>query len=170
MRVEVLRLHHRPGRDPRISTHLALTARAFGAAAIHFEPPDPALASRVEEVVGRFGGEFSVSGVKEWKQFVRSWEGTSLHLTMYGEDLDDVVPDIPRDGPVLLIVGGPKVPPDIYDIATRNVAVTHQPHSEVAALAIALDRLLGTPKSVHLKGARMEVRPARKGKYVVELS
>ena len=30
-RVDVLRLGHRKGRDPRITTHLALVGRAFGA-------------------------------------------------------------------------------------------------------------------------------------------
>ena len=30
-RIDVLRLGHRKGRDPRITTHLALVARAMGA-------------------------------------------------------------------------------------------------------------------------------------------
>jgi tRNA (cytidine56-2'-O)-methyltransferase len=170
VKVEVLRIGHRPGRDPRLTTHLALTARAFGAKAIHIQPPDSTLQSSIEGVVKRFGGDFSVKGVGNWKPIVKSWEGTSIHLTMYGEDLDDVIGDIPKTQPILLIVGGPKVPSEVYQLATRNVAVTHQPHSEVAALAITLDRLLGTPRVEKLPGASVQVLPCPRGKKVVELS
>ena len=39
-RVELLRVGHRPGRDPRLSTHVALVARAFGAERMYLHPPD----------------------------------------------------------------------------------------------------------------------------------
>lgn len=167
-RVEVLRLGHRPGRDPRLTTHLALTARAFRARAIHLEPPDPDLARRVASATDRFGGAFRVHGVTAWRPFLQKWPGPKLHLTMYGEDLDDVLPRVPSEGPVLVVVGGPKVPREVYELATFNLAVTHQPHSEVAALAITLDRLLGTPKVERREGARLEVRPHPRGKVVVD--
>jgi len=168
--VEVLRLGHRPGRDPRLTTHLALTARAFGAEVFHVQPPDSSLQLGLESVVKRFGGSFKVVGVKEWKPFVRSWDGISIHLTMYGEDLDDVLPSIPKDRPILVIAGGPKVPSEAYQLATRNIAVTHQPHSEVAALAVTLDRLLGTPKVETRPGAKIKVLPCERGKKVVNLA
>lgn len=166
MRVEVLRLGHRPGRDPRLTTHLALAARAFGASAMHVQPRDPALEQTIQAVVQRFGGPFTIDGVERWREFLRGWEGISLHLTMYGEDLDEVLPSLPRDLPVLVVVGGPKVPAEVYRLATRNVAVTHQPHSEVAALALTLDRLLGTPRVAELPGARVQVLPSDRGKNV----
>ena len=169
MRVEVLRLGHRPGRDPRLTTHLALVARAFGASHLHVQPRDTDLEKSVEGVVRRFGGDFRVSGIERWRDLLRSWDGISLHLTMYGEDLDTVLPTLPRDRNVLLVVGGPKVPADAYQLSTRNVAVTHQPHSEVAALALTLDRLLGTPRAERLPGARVQVLPCVRGKKVVNL-
>lgn len=166
--VDVLRLGHRPGRDPRLTTHLALTARAFGARAVHLEPPDPPLAARLAAMTARFGGEFVVDGVPRWRPFMKAWKGPTLHLTMYGEDLDDVRPRLPRRGALLVIVGGPKVPAEVYETATYNVAVTHQPHSEVAALALTLDRLLGTPKVELRRGARMQVLPHPRGKRVMD--
>ena len=36
MPVEILRLGHRISRDPRLSTHLALTARAFLASKLYY--------------------------------------------------------------------------------------------------------------------------------------
>lgn len=169
MRVEVLRIGHRPGRDPRLTTHVALAARAFGAKAIHIQPPDATMQRSLEGVVKRFGGDFSVNGIANWRPFLKSWEGTSIHLTMYGEDIDDVIGEIPKDKPILVVVGGPKVPSEVYQLATRNLAVTHQPHSEVAALAITLDRLLGTPRTEKLPGAAVQVLPCPRGKRVVEL-
>ncbi|MCK7488956.1 MAG: hypothetical protein MZU79_00960 [Anaerotruncus sp.] len=41
----------------------------------------------------------------------------------------------------MIVVGAEKVPPEIYQLADWNVAVGNQPHSEVAALAITLDRI-----------------------------
>lgn len=164
--VDVLRLGHRPGRDPRLTTHLALTARAFGARAVHLEPPDPPLAARIASATARFGGQFHVDGVPRWRTFLKAWKGPTLHLTMYGEDLDDVKPRLPREGNLLVIVGGPKVPAEVYEAATFNVAVTHQPHSEVAALAITLDRLLGTPRVETRSGAQLQVLPHPRGKRV----
>ncbi len=167
--VEVLRLGHRPGRDPRLTTHLALTARAFRAQVFHLEPPDEELARRVRATTERFGGTFRVEGVRAWRPLLKGWKGTSVHLTMYGEDLDEVAPRLlASPGPYLLVVGGPKVPREVYEASTFNVAVTHQPHSEVAALAITLDRFLGTPRSELREGARLQVLPAARGKRVVD--
>jgi tRNA (cytidine56-2'-O)-methyltransferase len=46
------------------------------------------------------------------------------------------------------------------------VAVGHQPHSEVAALAVVLDRILGVPGPGPWKGARRSVVPMARGKKV----
>ena len=42
---------------------------------------------------------------------------------------------------MLVVVGSQKVPFDVYEAADWNVGVTNQPHSEVAGLAVFLDRL-----------------------------
>ncbi|MCI4365095.1 MAG: tRNA (cytidine(56)-2'-O)-methyltransferase [Thermoplasmata archaeon] len=158
---------HRAGRDPRLTTHLALTARALGATRMLLHPPDPDLAKRVEAVVRRWGGRFEVLPAAEWRTTVRAFDGTVVHLTMYGLAIQRLLPRLRRARKVLLVVGGAKVPPDLYRLAHYNVAVGHQPHSEVAALAVALDRLLGTPRSAPLEGAQQRIVPRARGKRVV---
>ena len=167
--VDVLRIGHRPGRDPRLTTHLALAARALGARRMYLHPSDPALAERVRSVGRLWGGSFEVLGVDEWKPLVRGYPGTVVHLTMYGEPLERAAPVLRRAREVLLIVGGAKVPSELYAMAQRNVAVAHQPHSEVAALAIAIDRLVGLPRPGAMAGARQRIVPMRRGKKVVRV-
>ena len=41
----------------------------------------------------------------------------------------------------LIVVGAEKVPRTIYEKSDYNVSVSNQPHSEISALAIVLDRL-----------------------------
>ena len=166
--VEVLRVGHRLGRDPRLTTHLALAARVFGAERMFLHPSDPELAARIAQVVRRWGGDFEVVPADDWKKVVRSYDGAVVHLTMYGESLSRVLPRLARFPRVLLVVGGAKVPPDLYRLATFNVAVGHQPHSEVAAVAVVLERLRGLPRSGGFARATRVIVPQRRGKKVVE--
>ena len=54
--IEVLRLGHRVGRDPRITTHLALVSRAMGATNFVLSgDEDVKLFSNIESVNDRFG-------------------------------------------------------------------------------------------------------------------
>jgi tRNA (cytidine56-2'-O)-methyltransferase len=158
---------HRPGRDPRLTTHLALAARAFGASRMYLHPPDPALAERLRRVVDGWGGTFEIVPAPDWRKVVRSHRGIVVHLTMYGLPLARVLPRIRRGGEILFVVGGAKVPADLYSLAALNVAVGHQPHSEVAALAVALERLRGLPGPEPLPGARRRIVPSARGKRVV---
>ena len=57
---------------------------------------------------------------------------------MYGESHSETLPRIRRDRPVAFVVGGAKVPGELFGIADYNISVGNQPHSEVAALAITL--------------------------------
>ncbi len=166
-RVSVLRVGHRAGRDPRLTTHLALAARALGAERMYLEPPDPGLALRVAGVARGWGGAFSVEGVSDWRRVVREFPGRVVHLTMYGESLDRALPRLRGASQLLLVVGGAKVPPELYRSSDVNVAVGHQPHSEVAAVAVVLDRLLGLPTSHRFAGARQRIVPQARGKRVV---
>jgi tRNA (cytidine56-2'-O)-methyltransferase len=166
--VSVLRVGHRAGRDPRLTTHLALAARALGAERMYLHPPDAELAGRLDRVVEGWGGAFTVVGAPDWRRVVREFPGTVVHLTMYGRPLSEVVARLRRAKAVLFVVGGAKVPPDLYRLAGINAAVGHQPHSEVAALAVALDRLKGLPGPRPLAGARRRIVPLARGKKVVE--
>ena len=164
--ITVLRIGHRPARDKRVTTHVALVARAFGAERILVDARDTALERTVRNVVQRFGGRFDIETGVAWRRALKEFPGTKVHLTMYGLDLIDVLPRLPRTD-LLVVVGAEKVPAEVYRLADYNVAVGHQPHSEVAALAVFLDRLLegaGVRQEFH---GKLRIRPATRGKDVV---
>ncbi|MFB6251117.1 MAG: tRNA (cytidine(56)-2'-O)-methyltransferase [Halobellus sp.] len=170
--VAVLRYGHRPGRDDRMTTHVGLTARALGADRVIF--PDNASQSEetVEDITGRFGGPFTVERTTELDGTISGWQGTVVHLTMYGERIQDVeaaVRAAHRDQPLLVVVGGEKVPFEVYEAADWNVGVTNQPHSEVAGLAVFLDRLFeGQELTQEWTDADRRVLPQDCGKQVVD--
>ena len=166
--ITVLRLGHRPGRDPRVTTHVTLTARAFGADKVLVSTKDPVLERTVRAVVTKFGGPFEVETGVQWRRVIETWPGPVVHLTMYGEPLDAVLPKIPPGEDLLLVVGATKVPRDVYDLATFNVAVGNQPHSEVAALAVFLDRFLAGTELSRTFSGRIGIVPSKRGKIVVE--
>jgi tRNA (cytidine56-2'-O)-methyltransferase len=167
MRISVLRLGHRPERDKRITTHVALVARAFGAQSIHISERDPNLVETIDEMVERFGGDFTIQSGVSWKELIRSWNGPVVHLTMYGQPLEGALANLNEDD-VLVIVGAEKVPPEVYNLADFNVAVTNQPHSEVASLAIFLDRLTQAVWTTSEFEGRMTIVPSKKGKIVID--
>lgn len=169
--IEVLRLGHRPERDKRVTTHVCLTARALGARAVRIAEADEALVKGVRSVAKRFGGAFTIEDGAGWKGPIKAWKeagGQVVHLTMYGRPLGEAVPDVlARGRPVLVVVGAEKVPADLYELADENVAVGNQPHSEVAALALLLDRLRqGAWESDEFPGAELKVLPTARGKRV----
>ena len=68
---------------------------------------------------------------------------------------------------LLVIVGAEKVPREIYNLASYNVSVGSQPHSEVAALAVFLDRLfMGEELYTTFVKAKIRVKPSSRGKEV----
>jgi tRNA (cytidine56-2'-O)-methyltransferase len=169
-KVVVLRLGHRPGRDNRMTTHVGLTARALGAdrVVIAGEASNPE--GTIEDITGRFGGPFEVELTDSHRQLLRNWDGAVVHLTMYGLPIQDVESDIRedhREGPLLVVVGAEKVPFDVYEAADYNVGVTNQPHSEVAGLAVFLDRLFeGRELDREWDDADRTVVPKETGKKV----
>ena len=172
MRVYVLRLGHRPARDIRLTMHVFLAARAFGADGVFYSGVrDRELEERMARVVERWGGPFTVEYVRDWRRLIQTWDGDKVHLTMYGIPIQKVIDEVrgsPRDK--LVIVGGEKVPGEIYGMADWNVAVTNQPHSEVSALAVFLHELFGGVElSKRFKDARLRVIPQRRGKKVLRV-
>ena len=166
--ITVLRLGHRPARDKRVTTHVALTARAFGANAILVATRDLALERSIHDVVRRFGGDFHIETGVKWRRILKEFPGTKVHLTMYGERFEEVLPCI-RGRDLLVVVGAEKVPREVFDLADWNVAIGNQPHSEVAALAIFLDRVLGPgPWDRGDFAGRIQIRPSSRGKDVIE--
>ena len=165
--ITVLRLGHRPVRDKRVTTHVALTARAFGADVVLVSTKDPGLERSIRDVVRRFGGSFRIETGVRWKSILTAWRGTKVHLTMYGAALDDEAARLPRDN-LLIVVGAEKVPREVYDLVDINISVGSQPHSEVAALAIFLDRILGQEPRRRQFDGRIRIQPNPRGKTVID--
>lgn len=167
MKVSVLRLGHRFERDKRVSTHLALTARAFGANEILFDARDERVKDSVDRIVEGWGGDFTVVFIDNWRKTVTGFAGDVIHLTMYGLGLDEIMPQIQKsEKDKLIVVGGKKVPPEVYQLATMNVAVGHQPHSEISALAVFMDRLFEGAKLRKLFPGGKKIIPQARGKNV----
>ncbi|MCS7104537.1 MAG: tRNA (cytidine(56)-2'-O)-methyltransferase [Thermofilaceae archaeon] len=176
MEVVVLRMGHRVGRDKRISTHVGLVARAFGARGIIYAGTiEPSVIETLKKVVETWGGPFIVEVKPSYKAIISEWKKTGgivVHLTMYGENIEssDVLEKIRNSGKVMVIVGAEKVSADLYELADFNVAIGNQPHSEVAALAVFLDRLFkGEELLKEFEGARLKINPSSRGKHVVKI-
>jgi len=172
MKVSVLRIGHRLVRDDRVTTHSALVARAFGAERIYMTGIDESVGKTVAGVAKRWGGEFEVQVIQDWKGLARTWKkegGKVAHLTMYGINIDDAVKKLRMEERILVMIGAEKVPREAYDVADYNIAVGNQPHSEIAALAIFLDRMFkGKQLKKELAGGRLRIIPAERGKQVRE--
>lgn len=170
-RIAVLRLGHRPSRDKRITTHVCLVARAFGAEGVYISGlRDDSITSTLEKVTEAWGGEFWLEFVKNPMKVLDEWKGSGgviVHLTMYGIPIKEVRKMLPSDRDLLVVIGGEKVPPQYYEKADFNVAIGSQPHSEVAALAIFLDRATSCAwEHLSFKNARIRIVPSERGKNV----
>lgn len=172
MRVVVLRIGHRPERDKRITTHVGLVARAFGAEEMLLSGRDSHVEESLADVAERWGGGFRITPNVSWKGETVRWKeagGRVVHLTMYGSNLPDVIDEIRGSSSqdLLVVVGAEKVPAEMYQLADWNVAVGNQPHSEVAALAVFLDRLFeGRELGGQFEGG-LKIVPSPRGKQVV---
>ncbi len=166
----VLRLGHRPGRDERMTSHVGLTARALGADRVVFAGSAEDSRQTVEGVTDRFGGPFETEMSESYRPLLRKWAGSVVHLTMYGvpiQEIENEIKTIHRTEPLLVVVGAEKVSFDVYEAADYNVAVTNQPHSEVASLAVFLDRIFeGRELDREWDSAKRTVVPQERGKRV----
>lgn len=169
--IEVLRIGERLVRDDRVTTHAALVARAFGARRIFMDEAGVDIKRTVEGVGREWGGDFDVELVESWRPVLRRRMGSSavVHLTMYGLPVGEAAAEIAACGrDLLVVIGAGKVPREVYDAADYNVAVGSQPHSEVAALAVLLDRLQGGRQFGRpFAGGRRAIVPSGRGKRVV---
>jgi tRNA (cytidine56-2'-O)-methyltransferase len=165
--IAVLRIGHRIDRDKRVTTHVALVARAFGADTVFITTKDEKIKKNIQSVCKRFGGDFQVETGVDHKKLIKSWKGTIVHLTMYGEELEKAVHQIDTKRDLLIIVGAEKVPPYFYEVADINVSVGNQPHSEVAALALFLDRYTKAAWQKKDFHGNIEIIPCIKGKKVL---
>jgi tRNA (cytidine56-2'-O)-methyltransferase len=174
MKVSVLRIGHRLVRDDRITSHAVLVSRAFGSDKIYMTEVDNSIKETLEQVVKRWGGgsDFGIEIIEDWKKMVKDWKkdcGKVVHLTMYGINIENAIGDLQKENKVLVVIGAEKVPRELYELADYNVAIGNQPHSEIAALAIFLDRVFkGKQLKKDFKGAKLKIIPMAKGKMVVK--
>jgi tRNA (cytidine56-2'-O)-methyltransferase len=172
----VLRWGHRPQRDIRLTTHVALTARALCASGfILSDTEDPQIRETVTKISKSWGGNFYFEMGTSWKRVVGDWKtkgGVVVHLTAYGENIQtsnilDRIKKTNKD--LLLIVGSQKVPGEFYssEVSDFNIAIGNQPHSECSALAIFLDRYFeGKELAKSFEKAKIEIVPKKRGKEI----
>lgn len=168
--IVVLRMGHRPQRDKRLTTHVALVARAFGAdGVIISDVKDGGVERSVQKAVELWGGPFFVRSGESWRKVIKDWRaagGSVVHLTMYGLPVEDIIPKLDNKN-LLVVVGAEKVPGEVFGLADFNVAITRQPHSEAAALAVLLDRLFsGAELKKEFLNAKLKIIPCNKGKKI----
>ncbi len=175
-KVVVLRWGHRPQRDVRLTTHVALTARALCASGfVLSDVEDSSIEQTVRKITTRWGGNFQFEMGTSWKKVVSNWKadgGTVVHLTAYGENIQTSnvlsrIKNLKKD--ILVVVGSQKVPGEFYssDVSDFNVAVGNQPHSECSALAIFLDRLFeGNEFAKDFEKAKIKIVPKERGKEI----
>ena len=175
-RIVVLRCGHRPQRDVRLTTHVALTARALCASGFILSDVEDANIERtVRKMAERWGGTFKFEMGTPWKNAVCGWKakgGIVVHLTAYGENIQtsDVLNRIKNSKKdILVIVGSQKVPGEFYsrEISDFNVSVGNQPHSECSALAVFLDRFFeGKELAKDFEKAKLRIVPRERGKKI----
>jgi tRNA (cytidine56-2'-O)-methyltransferase len=170
--IKVLRLGHRAGRDNRISTHVGLTARQWGADEIVYSGQrDSSMMQSVEDIIDRWGGDFSVNYTEEPKKALKEVDGLKVHLTMYGEKVGEKMGEMEEDlgEDLLVVVGAEKVPRWVYKYVDYNISVGNQPHSEIAALAVFMDRIQDEAIKQNFEGAEIEVEPSKDRKLTRSL-
>jgi tRNA (cytidine56-2'-O)-methyltransferase len=166
----VLRMGHRPERDKRVTTHVALTSRAFGAKKMYLHRSDSRVIETINNVVSKFGGDFTVEPTTNPKKILKEWDGKIMHLTMFGLPIDDKLVEIKNvKEPILVVVGAEKVPPWVFEYSDFNIAIGSQPHSEVSALAIALSKLNDDSYNQNFEGP-IQVIPSGERRNMVDIS
>lgn len=170
MEIEVVRIGQRLVRDDRVTTHVALVSRAFGASKIFMTEVNPEIKDTLRKINETWGGNFTVEFIEKWKPVIKEKKEDNfkiVHLSMYGEKINEVQEKIRKEEKLLVVVGAEKVPREIYEVADYNVGVGSQPHSEISALAILLDRIqTGQQFEKEFPNAKRKIIPTKTGKNV----
>ena len=88
---------------------------------------------------------------------------------MYGQNINKIQENNQKEEDVLIVVGAEKVPRYIYDKSDYNVSIGNQPHSEISALAILLDRIQnGIQFEKKFDDSKRVIIPSENGKNVIQ--
>ena len=171
MEIEVLRIGQRVIRDDRVTTHVALVARSFGADKIYMNEVNSEIEKTISDINKTWGGNFKIEIISDWKKIIRERKNTGVkivHLTMYGQNINNIEAKIRNEDKILIVVGAEKVPREIYELADYNIAVGNQPHSEVSALGVLLDRIQqGKQFESKFENSERVIIPQEHGKNVM---
>ncbi len=170
MIIQVVRIGQRLVRDDRVTTHVALVSRSFGAEKIYMTEVNPEIKDTLYKINKTWGGNFEVEFIEKWKSIVKKKKEENfkiVHLTMYGEKINDAQKELQSKDKLLIVVGAKKVPREVYELADYNIGVGSQPHSEISALAVLLDRIQnGSQFDRTFPNAERKIVPAKNGKIV----
>lgn len=171
--VIVLRYGHRLIRDERVTSHCCLVARAFGAKKIIIAGQrDKEVEKSIKNVNEKWGGKFRMQYTKSWIKTLQELKKKGfiiIHLTMYGKPLDSLKRVLEKSK-IAFVIGSKKVEREMFEKCDYNASVTTQPHSEIAALAIALDRVFGWKQAAHaFPNAKLQIIPDKRKKIVKKL-
>lgn len=170
MKIEVLRIGQRLVRDDRVTTHVALVARAFGAEKIYMTEVNPEIKDTLDKINNTWGGNFETEFIEKWRDVIKKKKDENfkiVHLTMYGEKINDAQKELQSEDKLLIVVGAEKVPREVYEFSDYNIGVGSQPHSEISALAVLLDRMQGGKQfDKAFSNAERTIVPTKNGKNV----
>ena len=130
---------------------------------------DPDIKNTLEKINDTWGGNFEIQFFSDWKDIINMKKNDYkiVHLTMYGEDINKIHSKIQKEEKILVVVGAEKVPRGIYEKADYNVSIGTQPHSEISALAILLDRIQqGEQFNKKFSDSKRIIIPSKNGKNV----
>jgi tRNA (cytidine56-2'-O)-methyltransferase len=170
--IVVLRLGHRYVRDYRVSTHLALVARAFGADKMLVSSIEDDVKASIDNINYRWGGNFMLEEIGDrWRSIIKEWKANNrsvAHLTMYGININNIIDEV-KGKDLMIIVGAEKVPSEVYELSDYNIAIGNQPHSEIAALAVFLDRYFEGKELTKEFYGKLRIKPSNRYKIVEKL-
>jgi len=170
----VLRYGHRLWRDERVTTHCCLVARAFGAKKIIIVgETQKDLEDTVTKIVEKWGNGFKLEFTNSWTKSLGELKKqgfTIIHLTMYGVPINKIQKKLKGINRVCFVIGAKKVERKVFEESSYNVSIGTQPHSEIAALAIALDRFFsGKELEKSFSKAKLKIIPRNRGKKVEKI-
>ena len=131
---------------------------------------NPEIKDTIEKINNTWGGDFVIEFVDNWKSVIKNKKNEGykiVHLSMYGEKINQIQNQLRLKDKMLIVVGAEKVPREIYELADYNVGVGSQPHSEISALDILLDRIQnGEQFEKDFPNAKRKIVPTKNGKNV----
>ncbi|SVB85699.1 uncharacterized protein METZ01_LOCUS238553, partial [marine metagenome] len=104
----VLRIGQRVVRDDRVTTHVALVARSFGARKIFMNEINSEIKDTISKINKTWGGDFEIEMIENWKRIIKEKKNQSVkivHLTMYGQNINNIEKKIRNEDKILIVVG-----------------------------------------------------------------